>query len=72
MIYLEYFLYLRAAVLWDARHLPSVCLPQPVHSMYTYTDMAVFRSISDPNGFPFCFHDYKLDYTVRNVDPCCP
>ena len=25
MIYLEYFLYLRVAVVWDGRNLPSVC-----------------------------------------------
>lgn len=71
MTYLEYFLSIRAAVLWEGRNLPSVCacLHQPEARAHVYP--SVPWSNRHPNDLSLHLYSHQLDDIVRSCNSLC-
>ena len=65
MMYLEYFLYLRASVIWSKRHLPSVGSPNLASKNHRLDDFAVPWALGRQHDIPLYLYSRRLHHTLR-------
>lgn len=70
MVFLEYFLYLRVAVLWEGRNLPSVCMS--LYDFFVEGERLSWVLVSWPHchadGIPFYVYYAQFGDVVRSRD----